>query len=133
MAKYVKLGPKAGGFSDPFSRFDINKGVIKELVTPQEKTSGRIRAAIRGGHLVVCTSKEYKEYMASLEPVEKPKKEEKKDPPPAEKYAGMTKEMLTQYYKDTYDVSEKDVTTFEKYKHEDMVAELLDLEDPEKE
>ena len=126
MAKYVKLGPKAGGFSDPFSRFDLNKGVIKKLITSQEKTSGRIRAAIRGGHLVVCTEKEYKEYLQSLEPEVKPKM--KKEPTLEEKFMEETKDSLTQYYKDHYQVTEEEVKVFEGYKHDEMVAELLDLE-----
>ena len=127
MAKYVKLGPKAGGFSDPFSRFDINKGVIKKLVTPQEKTSGRIRAAIRGGHLVVCTEKEYKEYLQSLEPEVK-QKEEKEEPTLEEKLTEMTKDALTTFYKDNYEVSKDEIKIFEKFKHEEMVAELLELD-----
>lgn len=126
MAKYVKLGPKAGGFSDPFSRFDLDKGVIKKLVTPQEKTSGRIRAAIRGGHLVVCTEKEYKEHLQSLEPEVKPKI--KKEPTLEEKLTEMTKDALVVYYQDNYQVIEEEVKVFGKFKHEEMVAELLDLE-----
>lgn len=125
MAKYVKLGPKAGGFSDPFSRFDINKGVIKKL-NQKEQTSGRIRAAIRGGHLVTCTEKEYKEYLQSLEPEVKPKT--KKEPTLEEKFMEMTKDVLVVYYKDNYQVSEEEIKVFEKFKHEEMVAELLDLE-----
>ena len=158
MAKFVKLGAKAGGFSDPFSRFKIAGEEIKKL-TSRERTSGRIKAAIRGGHLIVVPEKEYEEYLKSLEPNpdilgskiktleiqikslktqlktakgklkgQREEEEEEKELTLEEKFNEMTRETLVQYYKDTYDVGEEETKVFEKLKHEEMVVELLELD-----
>lgn len=154
MAKYVKLGPKAGGFTDPYSLFNIHKGVIKKLDTPKAQISGRIKAAIRGGHLVACTEKEYKAYKESLaveiDPLEgeiktlkdklkileiennglKEKGEEKKKDEPTfrQSLEEMTREALDDYYEDSFEVGEDEIKIFKKLKHEEKVTELLDLE-----
>ena len=158
MAKFVKLGPKAGGFTDPYSRFKIALNEVKELKTSQEKFSGKIKAAIRGGHLVVCSQKEYDDYLKSLQSEVKPlevkiktlrdklkslevenkklkevqedveKDEEDKELTSEEKFNEMTKEEMIKHYKDSYEVREEEVEAFGKLKHGEMVVELLELE-----
>lgn len=158
MAKFVKLGPKAGGFTDPHSRFKIHKGEIKKLKTTQERNSGRIKASIRGGHLVSCSQKEYDDYLKSLQSEVKPlevkiktlrdklksleaenkklkevqedveKDEEDKKLTSEEVFKEMTKEQMVKYYKDSYEVAEEEVEVFGKLKHGEMVVELLELE-----
>ena len=156
MAKFVKLGPKAGGFTDPYSRFKIALNEVKELKTSQEKFSGKIKAAIRGGHLVVCSQKEYDDYLKSLQSEVKPlevkiktlrdklkslevenkklkevQEDAEKDVEKLtskEKFEEMTKEEMVKHYKDSYEVGEEEVEVFGKLKHGEMVAELLELE-----
>lgn len=130
---FVKLGPKAAGFADPYSRFKILRGQIKELETKEEKKSGKIERAIRGGHLVVVPEKEYKEYLESLKPESSPKTDKEEEPTLEEKLEEMTKKQLTAYYEENFDVKEEDVEAFGKMKHPEMVAELVALEDEEKE
>lgn len=127
--KYVKLGPLPNVFADPYSRFKIIRDQVKELATPQEKSSGKIKAAIRGGHLVAVTEREYQEYVDSLEPKkEKVKEEEEKELTLEEILTEKTKADLTAYYKDTFDVGDEEIEAFSKLKHPDMVIELLELE-----
>ena len=125
--KYVKLGPKAGGFSDPYSRFKVLKGQIKELVTQEERRSGKIAAAIRGGHLVVVSESEYEAWSNSKIKAEKVKDENPDEPTLEELLEEKTKAELTRYYEDNYQVSEEDVEAFSKMKHPGMVAELVGL------
>lgn len=125
--KYVKLGPKAGGFADPYSRFKILKGEIKELVSQQERTSGKIKAAIRGGHLVSVPESEYEHWLESQGKAEKAKEESKGEPTLKEELQENTKAQLVEYYRDHYEVSDEDVEAFEKLKHPQMVAELVGL------
>jgi len=127
---YVKLGPLAGGFTDPHSRFKILKGQVKQLVTQQEKTSGKIKAAIRGGHLVAVPEKEYEEYLESLKPKAEgvAEKEDNKEPTLKEKLEELTKAGLLDYYKENYEVDEDQIAAFDKLKHEDRVTELLELD-----
>lgn len=127
--RYVKLGPLAGGFADPYSLFKIAKGQVKELVTQREKTAGKIKAAIRGGHLAVASEAEFEEYQESLNPVEEKVKEEEKEPTREDELMELTKDSLTTLYKDTYQVSDEEVEAFSKLKHDDMVVELLALEE----
>ena len=125
--KYVKLGPLAGGFADPYSRFKILKGQIKLLESQEERRSGKIKAAIRGGHLVVVTESEYEDWLKSQEKVTKVKEEDIGEPTLAEQLEEKTKAELTEYYKENYEVSDEDVEAFEKLKHPEMVAELVGL------
>ena len=129
--KYVKLGPKAGGFADPYSRFKILKGEIKELVTQQERRSGKIAAAIRGGHLVAVTESEYNQWLKGNEKVAKDKEDGNDEPTLEDTLVEKTKAELTEYYKENYEVSEEDVDAFEKLKHGEMVAELVGLAEEE--
>ena len=132
--KYVKLGPRAGGFTDPFSRFKILRGQIKELVTPQERSSGRIKAAIRGGHLQTVSEKDYQDYLEAQKSEEEKAVEETKEPTLEEKLDEKTNAGLLEYYKDHYEVTEEQIDVFEKLKHDDRVAELVGLaEDSEEE
>ena len=133
MAKYVKLGRKAKGFSDPYSRFKILLGEIKKLNTPQAKISGKIRSAIKGGHLVVCSEKEFNDYQKSVGLVEKEsekveKVKEKKEPTLEDNLTVMTNEALNTFYEKTYEVTEKQSKVFKKLNHEDKILELIDLD-----
>lgn len=58
---YVKLGEKAENFSDPISGFTIVGTQICLLTDGQEK-SPKVKSAIKGGHLVLASKKEYLEY-----------------------------------------------------------------------
>lgn len=127
--KYVKLGPLANVFSDPYSGFKIIRNQVLELVTPQEKTSGKIKAAIRGGHLNTATEAEFEAYQKSLLPPEKPAKEiEVQEPTLEEQLDELTNAALLDYYKEHYEVSEEQVVAFDSLKHDERVEELLELD-----
>jgi len=130
MARYVRLGPKARGFADAFAEFKIAGAQVKELVTTKQKNSPKIRAAIRGGHLETASKGDYENYLASLEPKKKEvkKKVEPAEPTLEEELEMKSKELLVEYYKDNYQVTEAEIETFEELKHGEMVAELLELE-----
>lgn len=129
--KYVKLGPLAGGFADPFSRFKILRNQVKELATPQERASGRIKAAIRGGHLVIASERDYEEYLETLksekEKAADEKVEKEKEPTLAEKLDEKTNDGLLKYYVDNYQVDKIQIAAFDKLKHDGRVAELVGL------
>ena len=128
--RFVKLGSLANIFSDPYSGFKIIRKQVLELVTPQEKTSGKIKAALRGGHLNTATEAEFEEYQEIINPSEevKEKKEETKEPTLEETLTEKTKAQLLEYYKDTYQVDEDQIVVFEKLNHEQRVTELLELD-----
>ena len=123
----------AGGFADPFSRFKILRNQVKELATPQERASGRIKAAIRGGHLVIVPERDYEEYLETLKSEEekaaeeKEKEEEEKVPTLEEKLDEKTNAALLEYYVDNYQVDKIQIAAFDKLKHDDRVAELVGL------
>jgi len=153
MTKYVKLGPKAGGFSDPSTGFKILPKEIKKLGF-KERNSGRIKIAVRGGHLVSCTEKEYETYKESLEEKVEPleekinilkdqlkdlevenkalkkngKEEEDNEPTLQESLDLMTNDALNTYYEKNFEVDKAQIKIFKKLNHDDKVAELLDLE-----
>ena len=114
--RYVKLGPLANVFADPYSGFKIIRNQVLELVTQQEKTSGKIKAAIRGGHLNTATEAEFKAYQDLINPPEKEKKkkEETKEPTLEDTLNEKTKAGLLDYYKETYEVDEDQVAIFDK-------------------
>lgn len=127
--KYVKLGPLANVFSDPYSGFKIIRNQVLELVTSQEKTSGKIKAAIRGGHLNTATEAEFEAYQKSLLPLEKLAKEvEVQEPTLEEQLDELTNAALLDYYKEHYEVSEEQVAAFDNLKHDERVEELLELD-----
>lgn len=130
MAKtFVKLGPKAGGFSDPYSGFKIHRGQVKELETQEQKTSGKIKAAIRGGHLEKVSEKDYKDYLKSIE------KKGKKPTGPVktkedilkEELGEMTRAELLEYYKEHYEVDEDEEARFDALKLDERIEELVKL------
>ena len=123
---FVKVGVKALSFSDPYSGLSISRNQVAKLDTHEKKRSGKIRIALRGGHLEAATEKEYNKY---LEDVGKKEPEPKKPVSLREKFEDQTKAQLTDYYKDNYKVGEEDITAFSKLKHDEMVEELLELED----
>jgi len=131
--RFVKLGPLANVFSDPYSRFKIIRNQVLELVTQQEKTSAKIKSAIRGGHLNTATEAEFEAYQETINPLKevkekKEEKEEKKEPTLEEILTEKTKAQLLEYYKDTYEVDEGQITAFDKLNHAERVAELLELD-----
>lgn len=125
--KFVKCGEKALGFACPYSRFNVSKGQVKELVTIEQRRSNKIKTALRGGHLNPATEEEFEKYQASLKGEKPTESAPSPEPTLAEELAEKTKAELTKYYEDNYEVSEDDVKGFKKLNHDDMVAELLEL------
>jgi len=128
--RFVKLGEKAFGFADPWSKFNIHKGQVKELETVQHRRSQKIKTALQGGHLEKASDKEFENYQKKL--TGKVKSTEVAQDVPSlpsmkEDLEEKTKAELTAFYQENYDVNEDDVTTFKKLKHEEMVDELLEL------
>jgi len=126
--KFVKLGSKAPAFADPWSRFNIYKGQVKELENLDQKRSNKIRNAIKGGHLETATEDEFNAYQDSLTGKASPKEvEPTKSQELRTELDEMTKASLTQYYQENFEVSKADVKSFEKLTHDEMVDELLEL------
>lgn len=129
MAKrFVKLGPKAKSFADPYSRFKIRKGQVKELKGPAEINSGRIKMALNGGHLQIASTKEYEEYRESLESLGPLVSNKSPKISLADKLEEKTKGEMVEYYKANYEVTEDEVEAFKKLKHAEMVIELVELD-----
>lgn len=124
---YVKVGDKAFSFSDPYSGLSISKKQVAKLETREQKRSGKIRLALRGGHLEPATEKEYDAYLEQVgqAPIKGPAPEL----PLRDRLDEMTKAQLTDYYKDNYQVGDEDIQAFSKLKHDDMVEELVELEE----
>lgn len=116
MAKYVKLGKKAECFYDSYVKLKVLKREVIELTKKQE-VSPKVRRAIQTGHLEVATKDDYNDYIGE---VENPKEETEFDE--------MTKKELTDYYKQTFEVSEEEVVAFSKKTKEKMIEELEELE-----
>ena len=123
---YIRIGDKAFSFSDPYSKLTVRKNQVVKLETPEQRRSGKIRLALRGGHLQVATEKEYDAYLDSVGAA--PKKEQPVEKTFKEKLDDMTKAQLTEYYKDNYQVGAEDIEAFSKLKHDEMVEELLELD-----
>jgi len=121
MAKYVKCGKKAFGFSDPYSGFNIARGEVKQIISIREKKSGKIKSALAGGHLMLATEEEYKTFINKG--VQAP--DEGKD---VVDFGEMTKDELVEYYKSHYQVTTDEVEAFGKMKKADMIEELKELE-----
>lgn len=132
--KYVKLGEKAYGFADPYSRFHISGKQVKELETPNQRRSNKIRQALRGGHLQNATKEELEKYQESLKTGKVPVKE--KEPTPEEALRAeleeQTKAELLKYYQEKYEVTEEDIDSFDKLNHGERVEELIELADLDK-
>ena len=165
---YVKVGPNAESFSDPFSGFNIVKGEVK-ILTAEVKNSPKVKRALTGGHLSMTDEKSYmvfldgeKKRKLAMGEIEEPLKsgqekaykkeiknlesekidlvnknlelqkriEELEGVGPMD-YESMTKDELTKYYKDTYDVTEDDIKAFSDKKKDEMIAELEELEEAE--
>lgn len=122
--RYVRLGPKARGFADPYSGFKISGDKIKPLKLNEQK-SGRVISALRGGHLEPVTEAEYKAYIEEQEEALLNPQVEKQPPD----FSEMTKNQLVEHYSQTYDVGEDEVAEFAKLKRSDMVAELEELQE----
>lgn len=60
MAKYVKLGDKAGVFHDISTKFTVCAGEIKELTT-KAQASTKVKKALLNGHLVYAQMEELQE------------------------------------------------------------------------
>lgn len=118
MANYVKLGSKAESFNDAYSGLSL-AGKEVAILTPKMSGSGRVKLALQGGHLVVASEAEFK----AAKDGEFPEIET------IESKFGKTAEELTTFYKNTYEVSKKQVEAFKKRSLESMVKELTRLED----
>lgn len=133
--KYVKLGPRAHTFADPWSRFNISGKQVKKLQTLEQRRSNKIKTALRGGHLVLATEEDFNKYHKSLDSAVSADTIEEKQPTAAEKLkqelSERTKASLSEYYQDTYEVTDKEVKDFEKLTHDQMVDELMELADLE--
>lgn len=124
----VKCGKKAFSFTDPFSKFNIVRGEVKELENSRQLKSGKIKAALRGGHLELATEDELLAFNKKL--TEKPGEEKpEKDLTLREKLEDKTKAELVEYYEENFDVTEEDVEGFKKLKHPDMIEEILALDE----
>ena len=158
MAKYVKLGPKASNFSDPYSRLNLAGPEIKRM-NQKHQTSGKVKKAFQGGHLAVATKTEYDEWElineknlrnVSADPdiklrrlqeqlaetkaenaklvAELKSKKEPDVPTREDELHELNKADLVDLYKDTYELSDEDIEIFTKLTKDGMVEELLKLE-----
>jgi len=132
---FVKCGKNARCFADPFSKFDIAKGEVKELKSFKQKRSVKMKNALRGGHLELATEEEFLKFQQNLSEGTLNKKEDVnpdgKEPTFQEILEDKTKAELVLYYEEKYEVGPEDIEAFKKLKHDAMVAELLDLENEE--
>ncbi len=128
--KYVKLGPKALSFADPFTRFNISGKQVKELETLEQRRSGKIRRAIAGGHLVVVDESEYLKAQKGLDETVD---EETSEPTLRETLEAKTKKELVAYYETNYEVADEEVDAFSKLNKDDMVEELVELAEEDEE
>lgn len=122
--KFVKCGEKAFSFSDPYCDFNIAKGDIKELETPKQRRSKKIKNALRGGHLESVTEADYEKWLSSKTGT---KPDEDSDETLLELLEEKTKDELEIYYKDNFGVDEDDIKTFSKLTHPKMVKEIISL------
>lgn len=132
---FVKCGKKAFGFADPFSKFNVTRGEVKELTTTQQLKSGKIKNALRGGHLEFATEEEFNAFNKKVEDLKSGKKPEDEKPEKTKKelfretLEDKTKAQLVEYYGENYQVTDEEVEAFSKLKHGEMVEELLSLDD----
>jgi hypothetical protein len=119
MAKYIKLGPNAESFNDPYSELSLAKGEVVVL-TPKMEVSNRVRQGLSGGHLSIASERDYEVFTGKIEPEEKETISSK---------FGSTAEELLAFYKKTYEVTAKDVKAFNKKSLEGKVKYLIDLEE----
>jgi len=129
--KYVKLGEKAHGFADPWSRFNIAGEQVLELETLNQRRSNKIKQALRGGHLQEASEREFEEYQESLKKMTTKKVETIPTPEEVlkEELEEKTKAELLKYYQDNYEVNEDEVKSFDKLNHGERVDELVELAD----
>ena len=82
--------------------------------------SGRVKAALQGGHLAVATEKEYLIFTGEEQPEKEPRVKSK---------FGETAAELLAYYKKTYEVTKEDIKKFQKKSLEAQVDYLTKLEE----
>lgn len=145
--KYLKLGEKAAGFSDPYSGLNVS-GKMVVMATAKQTRYTKVAKALLGGHLVAATQEEYEEWVefeASTRTDVQSKavisnkelKEENTalkarlaelegEKSPIDK---MNSKALVKFYKDTYDVTEDEIAEFEEKELDDKRAFLKELED----
>lgn len=59
IAKYVKLGDKANFFYDAETGLKVLKGQVVKIDMAKVPTKGKIKDALKGGHLEYADAKEY--------------------------------------------------------------------------
>ena len=125
MAKYVKLGSNAASFFDPYSRLSIHGNQVKQL-DQKAIESNRVKMALKGGHLNPATEAEFIADGGII--TKKIKPEEKVDIETFKSDYGTNAEELLKYYEDNFQVTKKDIASFNKLSLQEMVDELTKLD-----
>jgi len=128
MAKYVKLGEKAESYSSPQDKIKLIKGSAVKL---PNRPSKKVMDAIKGGHLVEIGEYEFNLMTGAIQP--KPTKETKVKAKPKsaleKRLEVMDDDMLIDYLKETFEVTDEVIEEFTQKSQENKVAYILELED----